>query len=77
MKVRAKFKVTRTEHYEGGMSAVSLTPVTSGSEENKQFFKATPSGEIVLRTVNEHAAEQFTPGAEFYVDFTPALEEAP
>lgn len=71
MQVRAKFRVesvTRNEH--GG--SVKLVPVTSGSPENEKFFHYTPWGGIDLGTVNDDALEQFTPGKEFFVDFTAA-----
>lgn len=67
--VRAKFKVEVREETVNGIS-VDLTPVTSGSEENKEFFKWTPGGAIRLSTINFSAAEVFVPGKEFYVDFT-------
>lgn len=71
MTVRAKFKVESVTHREQGAS-IKLQPVTAGSKENEQFFKWTPYGGIDIGTVNPEAAAQFTPGAEFYVDFTPA-----
>ena len=36
------------------------------------FFKGTPSESINHGTLNTAAAEQFKPGLELYVDFTPA-----
>lgn len=73
MSVRAKFAVQSREETTYGWG-IKLAAVTGGgaSEENKKFFKATPNGNIELRTVNEEAAAQFTPGKEFYIDFTPA-----
>lgn len=71
MTVRAKFKVSEVTQHEQGAS-IKLVPVTSGSPENEQFFKWTPWGEIKIGTINPAAAEQFKPGAQFYVDFTPA-----
>jgi hypothetical protein len=71
MTVRAKFKVAEVTQHEQG-SSIKLVPVTSGSPENEQFFKWTPWGEIKIGTINQAAADQFKPGAEFYVDFTPA-----
>ena len=71
MSVRAKFKVeqvTRTVSW----AEVKLQPVTSGSDENKQFYRWTPGGSIHLATINPEAAAQFEPGKEFYIDFTPA-----
>lgn len=51
---------------------IVLSPVTGGSEENKKFFKWTPSGRIELGVVNAEAAALFEPGKEYYIDFTPA-----
>ena len=77
MTVRAKFAVqsittTKAWNSPGLMGTVRLSPVTSGSEENKKFYEATPGGVIELGTVNEEALKQFVIGDEFYVDFTPA-----
>lgn len=72
MTVRAKFKVQSITEVEGGLKTASLTAVSSGSPENAEFFKWTPSARIELSTMNPVAAEQFVPGKEFYVDFTPA-----
>ncbi len=72
--VRAKFKVQSVTESEGGLKTANLTPVTSGSPENEKFFKWTPGGQIQLGTINPHAAAQFVPGKQFYVDFTPANE---
>lgn len=72
MTVRAKFKVTSITESEGGLKTANLQPVMGGNDENKEFFKWTPTGSIALGTMNPAAAEQFTPGKEFYVDFTAA-----
>lgn len=72
MTVRAKFKVVKVTETEGGLKTANLQPVMGGSDENKEFFKWTPTGAIDLGTMNPAAADQFTPGKEFYVDFTPA-----
>lgn len=70
MSVRAKFKVQSVTESEGGLKTANLHPVTSGSPENAQFFKWTPSGQISLGTINPDAGKQFIPGRVFYVDFT-------
>lgn len=71
MNVRAKFRVDYKKQTSYGQE-VGLVAVSSGSEDNQRFFKATPSGSIEIRTINDAAAEQFRVGQEFYVDFTPA-----
>ena len=76
MPVRAKFKVIRIERslWRKGVEVQTIVflPVTSGSEENKHFYQATPSGEIKLGTVNADAAAQFELEGEYYIDFTKA-----
>jgi hypothetical protein len=69
--VRAKFKCQSNVD---GM--VVLTPVYSGSEENKAFWEQTPAGSITLTITNEAARDQFQPGKEYFVDFTPAVVNA-
>jgi hypothetical protein len=49
--------------------AAKMQPVSGGSDENKEFFAASPSGSIELSTVK---ADHFEVGREYYVDFTPA-----
>lgn len=51
---------------------VRLQAVTYGSEENQQFFKFTPSGDIRMNVLNPDAMANFEQGKEYYVDFTPA-----
>lgn len=72
MTVRAKFKVRSVVEYEGGNKEAQLEAVTTGSAENAEFFKWTPSASIKLSTLNPTAAAYFVPGKEFYVDFTEA-----
>ena len=73
--MRAKFKVDSIEHTTSG-ATVKMTPVVDGSEENKRFYKWTPAGGLTLSTVNPDAAQQFAPGKEFYLDFTPVQPAA-
>jgi hypothetical protein len=76
MSVRAKFRVQRIERFKWSQNqevqTIVLLPVVSGSEENQQFYAATPSGEIKLGTVNPAAAAEFDLDAEFYVEFIKA-----
>lgn len=71
--VRAKFVVSyKSQPNDNGEGHVTLSPVYSGSEENKQFFAATPGGSIQLNVINPSAFAVFEHGKEFYVDFTEA-----
>lgn len=74
--VRAKFVVQSvTEFAPAGVKrsgSVVLTPVTSGSEENKTFWEYTPSGRLEMQITNGAALDQFKPGQQYYIDFTPA-----
>lgn len=65
-KTRCKFKCdTVTEHGSGELSA-SFSAVTSGSDENKDFWKYTPSGSLTLQCLNPSV--EFEPGKEYYID---------
>lgn len=73
MTVRAKFVCNwKTKTDTGGGQQITLSPVYSGSEENKAFYSATPGGTISLYSVNPAATASFEQGKEYYVDFTPA-----
>jgi hypothetical protein len=81
--VRAKFIVQSNEpnnaaEDQNKANTITLLPVITGSEENKQFYKWTPGGQIALSTINPEAAAYFVVGKEYYIDFTDAtlVEEA-
>lgn len=71
--VRAKFTCTHKSSATG-IAQVSMMPVYSGSEENKAFFDATPSGSVSMGILRPEAAEFFEVGKSYYLDFTPAGE---
>lgn len=73
--VTTRLKVTCNWKSDSG-TGVNLTfsPVYSGSEENKQFFAATPGGSFQFYTVNKIVADQFEMGKEYYIDISPAFE---
>lgn len=80
-KIRTKFDctgVTKSIHWqrnEDGTNrfhySASFNVVHQGSEENKKFYAATPTGSI---NVSTYAEDVFEPGKSYYVEFTPANE---
>ena len=77
MTVRAKFyvsEVKQSRYMNDIMTTIRLSAVTGNSEENKEFFRWSPTGTIDLGTVNPAVVEQMHIGDEFYVDFTPAKQ---
>lgn len=70
---RCKFRVASKTEEENGSWTIRMRPVTGGSEENRAFWKWTPSGEIVFQMINQAAAEGLRPGAEYYVDVSEAV----
>lgn len=57
---------------DGGFYTITFYPVTTGSEENKNFYKWTPTGDISFQTVNPVAADNFKVGKQYYIDFISA-----
>lgn len=75
--VRAKFvcstiMTSKFNKDDDGVSKVTLTPVMDGSDENKEFWKWTPSGHIEMDITNEAAVKYFELGEEYYIDFKKA-----
>ena len=71
--VRAKFYCSEKKISKLGnefLETYIFNPVTSGSVENKGFFKFTPTGRLELGTVNKDV--HFEIGEEYYLDFTAA-----
>lgn len=55
------------------MRSLRFIPVYGNGDpnhENTKFWKASPSGEIKLGTVNSAAWSAFEMGKEYYIDFT-------
>lgn len=72
--VRCKFRLTEITRTAHNGASLKFHPVTSGSDENKSFFKYTPSGELCFTTVNENVLERVKLGAEYYLDITEAAQ---
>lgn len=45
-----------------------------GNEENKRFFKWTPTGQINMSVVSQETAGFFEPGEDYFVTFTKATK---
>lgn len=83
MSVRAKMKCTEiatraADRYDletrkttpGTNEVVKLSAVMG--DENKPWSQYTPQASVELYITNPDAVRQFTVGAEYFVDFTPA-----
>lgn len=71
MAVRAKVRCDKIEGNAVEFQTV-YEPDAEKDSENARFTQATPWGSIRLGIDNPAALEQFKPGEEYYVDFTPA-----
>ncbi|WP_417844814.1 hypothetical protein [Thalassospira sp.] len=71
MSVRCKFRCTLVSQSLNGF-AVHFDPVISGSPENDEFFKYTPTGELKIGPVRPDVAKGFSVGENYYLDISPA-----
>lgn len=70
--VRAKFRVaSKSPSSENGVD-IRMEAVVDGSPENKEFFRWTPGGTLLLHTINQAAADQLELDREYYLDISPA-----
>lgn len=71
MSVRAKFRCMSVTHTWDGVVIYKMMPVNDkGDEENKQFWKWTPSGDLELVYFKAQDPVYEVSGY-FYLDFTP------
>jgi len=71
MSIRAKFQCESITHYQGSKTA-KLRAVYGTSEENKDFTKYTPNGELSIAITNDAPADGFFEiGKNYYLDFSP------
>ena len=68
MSVVAKFVVNSIEE-SVGQKTVKLMAVYGNGEENKQWSKYTPCGNISISITNPDAYDQFSVGLEYFVNF--------
>lgn len=65
----SKYNSETKQHDQTPLDTANLYVVTSGSDENKEFFASTPSGKL---EVGVHVPGAFEVGKEYYVDIIPA-----
>jgi hypothetical protein len=70
--VRCKFWCNENAKMEGEGFRITFHAVTNGNEENRRFFKYTPTGLLQFQTINEEAAKQIIEGKSYYVDISEA-----
>jgi len=68
---RAKFKC-ESEKKTQYSRTYEFLPVVGGSEENDQFFKTTPGGEMAIIVANDGVS--FEVGKSYYLDFIEVAE---
>ncbi len=61
--------MTREGMAEKAVYEAEFHAVSDGSEENKEFFKWTPSGSLKIGVYKE---DVFQPGKDYYVDLSEA-----
>ena len=73
MTVRAKFTCHAVSTFAGGSKKIEMSAVYSATGENKDFVDATPQGTFsMLVAGGKPAGDAFTPGEDYYLDFTHA-----
>ena len=78
--VRAKFRCMSVAKNWSGETTVELSAVygRGDNEENKQFWKFTPSGSAKLNfrgPASDHSGKEFVPGDYYYIDMKSVCEE--
>jgi hypothetical protein len=76
MTVRAKLKLSEIQqtHFPWSKQTVLkfLAEYDPTIPEDQRFQATTPTGSASFQIDNPDALAQFTPGASYYIDFTPA-----
>jgi hypothetical protein len=77
MSVRAKFRCLEIRHQfssspDHSAATVVLSPVWEQDGVNREWSKATPSGNLEMMITAPEAVNRFELGKCYFVDFTPA-----
>ena len=70
--MRAKFVVYSENRSAYGSVTYLARPVSGDSEENKDFFRTTPAGELSVTVKPSETSAHLELGVEYYLDFTKA-----
>ena len=74
--MRAKFRCNSVEFFTDDYYQAKLTPVqATENQEDQDFNRFTPSGEMQISIDNPKANGYFKPGSSYYLDFTEAKEK--
>jgi len=73
MITRCKFTCIEKKERTGGCWDVAFYPVTSGSDENRSFYKYTPAGRLEFSTINKASADMFIVGTDYYIDISQSI----
>lgn len=76
MTVRAKFRCNSITNWEkagcpGEVASKQFTFTACGGDDNKDWARYTPTGELRI-TIDNPAAWQFEIGHSYFLDFSPA-----
>lgn len=73
MTVRAKFRCNSVQTFANGQRNYAFSAMhDTSTPENARFTRYTPSG--ALNFTVDNPAVEFTPGEDYYLDFTPAAQ---
>lgn len=71
MSVKAKFRVVSITDHGNDIKQVKFDAAVAG-EENKDWSKWTPAGQIDMQITNPAAHSQFEVGKSYFLTFEPA-----
>lgn len=81
--MRAKFRVTKVERFDG-MDRIICNAVArsgsypaDGSDEDNTYARFSPNGELTLDIANPALLGKIEPGQKYYLDFTKVEDDKP
>ncbi len=72
--MRCKFEVISKTIYAGiPHTKIELQPIVGKSEEDRKFWKNTPSGKLEMMIDTSEGSSFFEVGKEYYLDFSEVI----